>query len=129
MAGYGWGWIEKFFIVERLTCDESVHDYGVVEHESHSEVVFVLQNTGNQPVEIQKVVSECGACVKVVDFSKGNILPRGTAHISLMLITDGFSGEFHKSIFVKYGRKYSGNMVLHLHGTIKDDFTTSQADI
>jgi len=78
-----------------ITCSQELYDFGtlaqgdVVSHE------FVITNSGNKPLEIEKVVTKCGC--SVAEYPKKPIAPGEQAKIKVTLNTANMEGKQVKS--------------------------------
>ena len=61
--------------------NEELHDYGVVENGSKNPFTFVLTNTGNEPLVIEKAKGSCSCTVP--DWPKDPIMPGETGEIEV----------------------------------------------
>jgi hypothetical protein len=59
---------------------------------------IVVKNTGNQPIEIEKVDASCGCTGTVV--STGKVKPGGTGEILVTFNSKNFTGKVHKSVTI-----------------------------
>jgi hypothetical protein len=81
-----------------------------------SEAVFVLKNTGSQPLMIQAVNASCGCTVP--EWEKQPIAPGKSTEIKVK-ITPEEKGYFNKTVTV-YGNTEAGRIVLKLSGMVTE---------
>jgi hypothetical protein len=79
-----------------------------------SEAVFVLKNTGSQPLIIQMVNTSCGCTVP--EWDKQPIAPGKSTEIKVS-ITPEEKGYFNKTVTV-YGNMETGRIVLKVSGMV-----------
>lgn len=81
-----------------MTCDQELFDLGKLNQGEVKEHVFLIKNTGNIDLEIERVVAKCGC--NVVDFPTTKIVPGGQAEIKVTLDTANMLGKQVKSVTV-----------------------------
>ncbi len=87
------------YAAPKLTIDKERHDYGRVLYGDTVKDEFVIKNTGDQPLKIDKLEASCG-CTKVIK-GASEIPPNGETKIFASFDTNGLSGgKKQKSITV-----------------------------
>lgn len=78
-----------------LKVDKEVHDYGTMQQGANGECVFIITNTGSEPL----VISECrGSCsCTVPDWPREPIAPGKSAKIAVKYDTNRV-GPIHKTV-------------------------------
>lgn len=95
--------------------DKEVHDYGEIEFGSDGTTIFVVTNTGPDPLVLTNVRSSCGCTVP--KWPKDPIMPGEQGEISVKYNTRA-SGAFNKSITVSSNGQPS-TIILRIKGRVK----------
>lgn len=101
----------------------SVLKYGKIQEGKKltDEIRFI--NTGDKPVEIERVRPSCGCTV--TNLTKNIIAPNDTAHIYFSLNTMGFSGMIHKTINVSFKENHEHDKHFSIQANILRDLDIS----
>jgi len=100
-----------------IAVGDVVHDFGdIKESDGAATHVFTVQNNGELPLVISRVVASCGCTTP--DWSKEPIAPGKTGDIKVTYDTVGRPGPFTKTISV-YSNGKTGNYVLTIKGVVK----------
>ncbi|SDX30109.1 Protein of unknown function [Lutibacter oricola] len=97
-----------------LSFESETIDYGNIEQNADGNRYFVLTNTGNQPIIIEKIKSSCGCTV--VSKPDKPILPNKTAKIKVNYATNRIGG-FSKMITV-YSNASEARKVVRIKGIV-----------
>ena len=82
----------------RLHCDAPTRDFGVVTNTDEVAHTFVLQNTGNAPLDISRVHAPCGCTTH--SLKTKTISPGDSVELAARLSLAGKEGRQTKNIFV-----------------------------
>ncbi|MGI6718105.1 MAG: DUF1573 domain-containing protein [Bacteroidales bacterium] len=77
--------------------DKLVHDYGTIPEKSDGKCIFVLTNTGKEPLILNNIRSTCGCTVP--KWEKAPILPGQSTEIEVKYATNRI-GKINKSVTV-----------------------------
>lgn len=80
-----------------ISVDKEVHDYGNIQQNDNGECVFVVTNTGNQPLIISLCKGSCGCTVPACP--KEPIAPGASAEITVKYATNRV-GPINKSVTI-----------------------------
>jgi hypothetical protein len=112
-----------------LTIDKEVHDYGTMEQGGNGECVFVVTNTGNQPLILSRCKGSCGCTVP--SCPQEPVAPGASAKIKVKYDTNRV-GPINKSVTITSNAGNEPNKVIRIKGQIKakatDTNTTVPAD-
>lgn len=98
-----------------LTVDKTVHDYGTIEQGAQGECVFVISNTGSEPL----IISECkGSCsCTVPDWPREPIAPGKSAQIVVKYDTNRV-GPINKTVRITSNATNSPVTTLTIKGNV-----------
>ncbi len=82
----------------RLLCETPVHDFGVVTGQEEVTHTFILRNTGDEPLTIQRVRATCGCTT--TGLASDTIAPGGQVELATRLSLKGRRGEQRKAIYI-----------------------------
>ncbi|NLX13021.1 MAG: DUF1573 domain-containing protein, partial [Phycisphaerales bacterium] len=102
----------------RLQVDNPKHDFGTTWIDQELKHVFKISNTGNAPLEIQRIIPGCGACTTVGEHSR-RLEPGGSGVIPLEMITNKLTGRYSKTLQVRSNDPVSPVTTLTLSGECK----------
>ncbi|MCC8134306.1 MAG: DUF1573 domain-containing protein [Tannerellaceae bacterium] len=96
---------------------ESTHDFGeIMESNGPVSHTFVVENTGDMPLVITRVVASCGCTTP--EWTKEPIAPGKSGNIAVTFDPKGRPGPFSKTISV-YSNGKSGSYILTIRGDVK----------
>ena len=98
---------------------EPVSEGTIVSHE------FVITNSGNQELLIDRVISSCGCTV--VEVSPKNVAPTQSAKVKVEFDTTGFSGYKTKSVRIYSNDPESSMTTLYLEGRVESELVVEPA--
>ena len=100
-----------------ISVEESAFDFGVIK-EANGKVshTFTVENTGDMPLVITRVVASCGCTTP--QWPKQPIPPQENAEIKVTFDPTGRPGEFVKTISV-YSNGKTGSYVLAIRGKVE----------
>lgn len=81
-----------------MTFSEMTHDFGVIEEGDKVTHVFTFQNTGDEPLIINKAKGSCGCTVP--SFSKEPIPPGGSGEMEVVFNSKGKTGNQTKTVTI-----------------------------
>jgi hypothetical protein len=99
--------------ITTLSVEKIVHDFGIIPKGSSNIAVFSVNNTGNSPLVITRVITTCG-CTKVT-WEKQPIATGQSTDIRVEMVPDE-TGFFNKTIMV-YCNTNNSPMKLTVNGT------------
>lgn len=82
-------------IFSEISCSQELFDFGALTEGAIVSHEFVITNSGNKPLEIEKVVTRCGC--SVAEYPKEPILPGKEAKIKVTFNSTGMEGKQVKS--------------------------------
>jgi hypothetical protein len=97
-----------------ITLESDSWDFGAIRQNVPVSHVFVIKNTGNVPLIINRVSTTCGCTAS--DYPKEAILPNTSANITITYNASG-KGAFDKSATV-YSNASDDVLVLKVKGTV-----------
>jgi len=101
----------------RISVDEPSYNFGTInEGDGPATHVFVVKNTGNTPLVINRVTASCG-CAQP-EWSKEPIAPGKTSDLKIIFDPKGRPGPFHKTIII-YSNASNGRQNLSIKGSVK----------
>jgi hypothetical protein len=100
-----------------LEVDKFVHDYGTIPRKSNGDCIFILFNTGNQPLVLTNVQTSCGCAA--ADWPHKPIPPGESRELKITYDTRRI-GNFSKSIKI-FSNSEKSLMELQIKGTVVDD--------
>ncbi|MCC8197559.1 MAG: DUF1573 domain-containing protein [Tannerellaceae bacterium] len=100
-----------------ISVKESTHDFGeIMESNGPVSHTFVVENTGDMPLVITRVVASCGCTTP--EWTKEPIAPGKSGNIAVTFDPKGRPGPFSKTISV-YSNGKSGSYILTIRGDVK----------
>ncbi|MCD7914942.1 MAG: DUF1573 domain-containing protein [Tannerellaceae bacterium] len=100
-----------------ISVKESTHDFGeIMESNGPVSHTFVVENTGDMPLVITRVVASCGCTTP--KWTKEPIAPGKSGNIAVTFDPKGRPGPFSKTISV-YSNGKSGSYILTIRGDVK----------
>jgi len=99
-----------------LKIDKEVHDYGTIDQGANGECVFVVTNTGNQPLILSRCKGSCGCTVP--SCPQEPIAPGASAKIKVKYDTNRV-GPINKSVTITSNAGNEPNKVIRIKGQIK----------
>lgn len=91
-----------------------IHDFGTIQEGPTADYEFVFENTGSEPVVLDRVQASCGCTTPT--HTKEPVLPNKSGTIKASYNTQGRPGPFTKTITV-FSNK--GTKVLTIKGTVE----------
>ncbi|MBK7128874.1 MAG: DUF1573 domain-containing protein [Crocinitomicaceae bacterium] len=98
-----------------LTIDKETHDYGTLEQGGNGECVFVVTNTGNEPLLIQMCKGSCGCTVP--SCPQEPIAPGASAKITVKYDTNRV-GPINKTVTITSNAVNSPSKMIYIRGNI-----------
>ncbi|MEN2435151.1 DUF1573 domain-containing protein [Weeksellaceae bacterium A-14] len=105
---------------QSITFEQTTLDYGTIKKGSDGNRTFVVKNTGDKPLIIEKVKPSCGCTTP--EWSKEPILPGKTGKIAVHYNTN-LVNPFQKLIEVYSNDPKNSRSVIYIKGTVVDDGT------
>jgi Protein of unknown function (DUF1573) len=99
-----------------ISIDKDVHDYGTMEQGGNGECVFVVTNTGNQPLILSRCKGSCGCTVP--SCPQEPVAPGQSAKIKVKYDTNRV-GPINKSVTITSNAGNEPNKVIRIKGQIK----------
>lgn len=99
-----------------IEIDKEVHDYGTIDAGDNGECVFVVTNTGNQPLIISFCKGSCGCTVPACP--KEPIAPGATAEITVKYNTTRV-GPINKSVTITSNAANEPQKMIRIKGNVK----------
>ena len=95
------------------------HDFGKLYQNKDSivSVTFYFENTGNAPLEIQKVSATCGCTVS--EWTASPVGNRQKGFVKVIFHSKGITGKFSKSIYVKSNAE-NDVVILRIEGEVSE---------
>lgn len=107
-----------------LTVKQPNHDFGLIKEDGGDvEHIFVVQNTGNAPLVIDRVTTSCGCASP--EWSKDPVSPGGTKEIKIWYDPYGRPGTFYKTISI-YSNSDPRRFVATIKGEVERKKVTPQ---
>jgi len=106
--------------VDNIKLDNDSHDFGTVSEGPAADHIFMVTNTGKEPLVITKVQPSCGCTTP--SWTKEPIAPGKTGEIKASYGTQGRPGTFTKTLTVFSN---AGNKVLTIKGNVEKAPTSS----
>ncbi len=98
-----------------IACDEPVYDFGTMDNADTVKHTFVIKNTGDTSLDIERVKPSCGCTV--ANISQKIIPPGETAEITANMSLKGRNGPISKSIIIHSNDPKQPQFRLALAGT------------
>src|SRR5436190_1300935 len=118
LAGSGAG------VDAKMAVDLPTYNFGFVANDSQVLHDFVIRNTGDNTLEIRRVVSECEACL-TANIEKMKIPPGGTSVLHCRLDLRSLSGRVSRTVSVDGDDSREGPLVLELRGEVVSAYRVS----
>ena len=99
-----------------ISIDKEVHDYGTMEQGGNGECVFVVTNTGNQPLILSRCKGSCGCTVP--QWPREAVAPGQTGEIKVKYDTKRI-GIINKSVTIQSNAVNSPTKIIRIKGEIK----------
>jgi hypothetical protein len=99
-----------------ISLDKDVHDYGTINQGDNGECIFVVTNTGNQPLLISFCKGTCGCTVPVCP--KEPIAPGDKKEITVKYNTTKV-GPINKSVTITSNAVNEPSKVIRIDGNVK----------
>lgn len=109
-------------LAQSIAFNKTTIDFGNVAEGTKAQREFVIKNTGDKPLILNKVLAACGCTTP--QWSPNPILPGKTAKITVGYDTR-ILGEFSKLIEVYSNDPDHGRVTLYIKGTVDPKATTS----
>lgn len=101
----------------QISVDKVTHNFGQIKEEGGAvEHVFVVKNTGKNPLVIDRITTSCGCTLP--EWSKEPVPPGGTKDIKIWYDPDGRPGRFTKTISV-YSNAEPRRFVMTIEGDVE----------
>jgi len=104
----------------RISCKESVYDFGRVEEGTFVLHTFLVKNSGDETLKILKVWTSCGCTA--ANTGKRELLPGDSTTIKVRFNTKGYRAKTTKAIFIKSNDPENSIFVLKLTGFVEKHF-------
>ena len=99
-----------------IAADETSHDFGQIkEADGKVSATFVVNNTGDAPLAITRVIASCGCTTP--EWTKEPIAPGASGNIKITYDPKGRPGPFSKTISV-YSNGKTGSFILTIRGEV-----------
>ncbi|MEZ4936327.1 MAG: DUF1573 domain-containing protein [Crocinitomicaceae bacterium] len=99
----------------QMEFDKEVHDYGTIQKGANGDCVFIIKNTGNQPLVIRDAKGSCQCTVP--EWPKDPIAPGKSAEIKVKYNTTRV-GVINKSVTITSNATNGTTKVLKIQGTV-----------
>ncbi|MCB0476889.1 MAG: DUF1573 domain-containing protein [Crocinitomicaceae bacterium] len=99
----------------QMEFDKDVHDYGTIQKGANGDCVFIIKNTGNQPLVIRDAKGSCQCTVP--EWPKDPIAPGKSAEIKVKYNTTRV-GVINKSVTITSNATNGTTKVLKIQGTV-----------
>ncbi len=102
-----------------ISAKETIFDFGTIK-EGAGKVVhtFVIENTGNGPLVMTRVIASCGCTTP--EWTKEPIAPGKTGDVNITYNPAGRPGPFVKTISI-YSNGKKGSYILTIKGKVESD--------
>ncbi|MBN1918479.1 MAG: DUF1573 domain-containing protein [Verrucomicrobia bacterium] len=101
----------------RLTTPETEWDFGDVTAGAKPEHEFVVENTGNAPLAIRRVLESCGGCFRI-ELAQQELGPGERTTLTVVVLTARRKGSFRKYLFLESNDRAAGRRRITVTGTI-----------
>jgi tetratricopeptide (TPR) repeat protein len=102
-----------------ITFQEESWDFGKIDSEEIPSHIFILKNTGDELLIIERIKVACESCVDV-RLSNKDILPKESAELIITVNSLDMMGQFSKRIYVKSNDPNHSQVVITVSGFIKN---------
>ena len=103
----------------------SLFNFGKLQPGAVADTKFTISNSGNAPLEIQKVIASCGCTSADVD--KKSIPPGESATLAVRFSSKGFFGEQVKNVRVYTNDPKAHSLLFTLRGEVEREFSIQPA--
>jgi len=103
--------------VPKIEVDDPIFDFGEVLEGIAVSHTFVLTNSGDEPLMIEKVLAACGCTTTALP--KDTLEPGETVELEALVDTAGFGGNISKSISVHTNDPETEKLTLRVTGNVK----------
>lgn len=100
----------------KMKIDKDVHDYGTIEQGANGECVFVVTNTGTEPLILSRCKGSCGCTVP--SCPQEPIAPGASANIKVKYDTNRV-GPINKSVTITSNAGNEASKIIRIKGQIK----------
>lgn len=107
----------------RLVVKDAVFDFGSVEQGELVEHSFIVENQGEAPLDIKRIVPSCGC--SLADLEKNLVEPHAKTTIKTSFDTSGFWGSKVKTFRIYSNDQTSPSFLLTVQGEVKRDVTVN----
>jgi hypothetical protein len=101
-----------------LVCNQTVYDFGKINVTVNPNHSFIVENAGKKNLFIERVDPGCGACIKVIEYTKSPVRPQKTGSINIKLLTQNLFGKISKEVLVKTNDPKNPNLILTLEAEV-----------
>lgn len=101
----------------KIEFDKQIHDYGTIKKGDDGHCVFIVKNTGNQPLVIRNAKGSCQCTVP--DWPREPIAPGKTAKIKVKYNTQRV-GVINKSVTLTTNAVNGPSQILRIKGSVVD---------
>jgi len=109
------------------TCDEPVYDFGQAAETVLVTHVFVLRNSGSQPIRIDRVQPACGCTTTTL--SSNEVAPGGRVDLTVTATLRGRTGAQRFTVSVRSNDPDNPLMTLVMRGTVAEDIRARPAKV
>jgi len=110
-----------------ITFQEKSWDFGEIDSEEIPSHTFILKNTGDELLIIERIKVTCESCIDV-RLSGKDILPEESAELIITVNSLDMIGHFSKRIYLKSNDPNHSQVVIIVSGFIKDDRESSSTN-
>lgn len=101
----------------RITVDNAMYEFGNVMEGMFVRHVFVISNTGDEPLEISRVRSTCGCTTSTLP--KNSLAPGESVEVEVVFDTVGYGGrEVTKSLYIESNDPQTPKLWIRLKGEV-----------
>ena len=104
----------------QIKFDNTVHDFGTIPYMGNGSHIYIITNTGTEPLIIVNCVKGCGCTA--IDWTKDPILPGKKGMVKATYNTR-IKGRFSRGVDVYSNDLNNLRINLRLQGTVEDDPT------
>jgi hypothetical protein len=105
----------------KIHFDQPDYDFGEVEAGEEIEHTFVFENTGDDPLSIEEVLTSCGCTGALV--TEREVPPGGTGEVRATFHTKGFQGVVRKGLTVECNDPENSLVRLTIGGNVVSEVT------
>ncbi|MBD3638407.1 MAG: DUF1573 domain-containing protein [Crocinitomicaceae bacterium] len=100
----------------KISVDKEVHDYGTIDQGGNGECVFIVTNTGTEPLILSRCKGSCGCTVPTCP--QEPIAPGASAKIKVKYDTNRV-GPINKSVTITSNAVNEPNKIVRIKGNVK----------